>query len=142
MAVPERVFSETNVFLRFLTTDVPEQADAVECLVRRAGAGEIALVTGILEIAEIVWALESYYKLPRVDIQAMIRAIINTPGLEVGDRNIISQAISDYVDKNVDFGDAYNATWLLSQELKVVYTFDRRHFSRYESLEVRVPGGN
>ena len=72
----------------------------------------------------------------------MIRAIINTPGLEVGDRNIISQAISDYVDKNVDFGDAYNATWLLSQELKVVYTFDRRHFSRYESLEVRVPGGN
>ena len=142
MAVPERVFSETNVFLRFLTTDVPEQADAVECLVRRAGAGEIALVTGILEIAEIVWALESYYKLPRVDIQAMIRAIINTPGLEVGDRNIISQAIFDYVDKNVDFGDAYNATWLLSQELKVVYTFDRRHFSRYESLEVRVPGGN
>ena len=142
MAVPERVFADTNVFLRYLTNDVPEQADAVECLLRRAGAGEIALVTGILVIAEIVWTLESSYKLPRVDIQTKVRAIINTPGLEVGNRDIISQAISDYVDKNVDFADAYSATWLLSQDIEVVYTFDRRHFSRFESLSVRTPGGN
>ncbi|MCE2440636.1 MAG: PIN domain-containing protein [Candidatus Latescibacteria bacterium] len=142
MALPERVFVDTNVFLRYLTNDVAEQADAVESLLCRAGAGEIALVTGILVIAEIVWTLESYYKLTRVEIQAMVRAIINTPGLEVGDRKIISRAISAYVDKNVDFGDAYNATWLLSQDLKVVYTFDRRHFSRFEGAEVRVPDGN
>ncbi len=139
MAVPERVFADTHVFLRYLTNDVPEQADAVESRLRRAGAGEIALVTGILVIAEIVWTLESFYKLPRVDIQAKVRAIINTPGLEVGDRIFIAQAISDYVDKNVDFGDAYSAAWLLSQDIKVVYTFDRRHFSRFESLEVRAP---
>lgn len=141
MAAPERVFVDTNVFLRYLTNDVPTQADAVERLLRRAGAGEIVLVTGIMVIAEIVWTLESFYKLPRVDIQAKVRAIINTPGLEVHDRIVISQAISDYVDKNVDFGDAYNATWMLAQGIRAVQTFDRRHLSRFDGLEVRVPGG-
>ncbi|MDE2998729.1 MAG: type II toxin-antitoxin system VapC family toxin [Gemmatimonadota bacterium] len=142
MAAPERVSVDTNVFLRYLTNDVPEQADAVERLLRRAGAGEIVLVTGILVIAEIVWTLESFYRLSRVDIQAKVRAIINTPGLEVHDRIVVSQAISDYVDKNVDFGDAYNATWMLTQGIRTVQTFDRRHFSRFERLEVREPGGS
>lgn len=41
MAVPERVFLDTNVFLRYLTNDVPKRADAVERLLRRAGAGII-----------------------------------------------------------------------------------------------------
>ena len=139
MAAPERVFVDTNVFLRYLTNDVPKQADAVERLLRRAGAGEVVLVTGILVIAEIVWTLESFYKLSRVDIQEKVRAIINTPGLEVDERIAISQAVSDYVDRNVDFVDAYNASWMLAQGIRSVRTFDRRHFSRFESLEVREP---
>lgn len=141
MAASEHVFVDTNIFLRYLTNDVPKQADAVERLLRRAGAGEIVLVTGIMVIAEIVWTLESFYNLPRVEIQARVRAIINTPGLEVHDRIVISQAISDYVDKNVDFGDAYNAAWMQAQGISTVQTFDRRHFSRFERLEVRAPGG-
>ena len=141
MAAPERVFVDTNVFLRYLTNDVPKQADAVERLLRRAGAGEVVLVTGILVIAEIVWTLESFYKLSRVDIQEKVRAIINTPGLEVYERIVISQAVSDYVDRNVDFVDAYNASWMLAQGIRSVRTFDRRHFSRFESLEVREPNG-
>jgi predicted nucleic acid-binding protein len=32
------LFVDTNVFLRFLTDDVPEQAAAVEALFRRAAA--------------------------------------------------------------------------------------------------------
>ena len=141
MAAPERVFVDTNVFLRYLTNDVPKQADAVEHLLRRAGAGEVVLVTGILVIAEIVWTLESFYKLSRVDIQEKVRAIINTPGLEVYERIVISQAVSDYVDRNVDFVDAYNASWMLAQGIRSVRTFDRRHFCRFESLEVLEPNG-
>ena len=125
MAAPERVFVDTNVFLRYLTNDVPKQADAVERLLRRAGAGEVVLVTGILVIAEIVWTLESFYKLSRVDIQEKVRAIINTPGLEVYERIVISQAVSDYVDRNVDFVDAYNASWMLAQGIREQVRRDR-----------------
>ena len=38
---PERLFADTNLFLRYLTNDIPQQADAVETLLRRAAAGEV-----------------------------------------------------------------------------------------------------
>jgi uncharacterized protein len=55
----ERLFADTNVFLRYLTNDVPEQADAVEHLLVRVMQGEIILNPNSLVIAEIVWTLDS-----------------------------------------------------------------------------------
>lgn len=136
----ERVFADTNLFLRYLTNDVPVQADAVEALLRRAAAGEIALVVNSLVMAEIVWTLESFYSLPRPDVQARVLAILNTPGLEIADATLLLRAIHWYVEKNVDFADAYNAAWLLSQGIKTAYTFDRKHFARMEEINTLAPG--
>jgi predicted nucleic-acid-binding protein len=136
----ERLFADTNVFLRYLTNDVPEQADAVEHLLVRVMQGEIVLVTNSLVIAEIVWTLDSYYKLSRSDIREKIFAILNTPGLEVVDEDLIRQAIPWYVEKNVDFIDAYNAAWALTRGIRSACTFDQKHFSRFEGIEVCIPG--
>jgi predicted nucleic-acid-binding protein len=137
---PERVFADTNVFLRYLTNDVPAQADAVEDLLRRAAAGEVVLVTNALVVAEIVWTLESFYELPRNEIKDKVLAILNTAGLEVAQGGLVLQAISWYADKNVDFIDGYNAAWLTAEGLEKVFTFDRKHFSRIEGIAVSVPG--
>ncbi|MDA0745483.1 MAG: type II toxin-antitoxin system VapC family toxin [bacterium] len=136
---PERVFVDTNLFLRYLTNDVPEQAEAVDRLLRRAGRGKVVLVTGVLVIAEIVWTLESFYNLARPDIKAKVLAILGTPGLEVVDANLVLQAIADYAEHNVDFADAFNAAWALDQGMTTAYTFDRRHFARLDGIVVRVP---
>ncbi|MEJ2738200.1 MAG: PIN domain-containing protein [Anaerolineae bacterium] len=137
---PERVFADTNLFLRYLTNDVPAQADAVEQLLHRASGGEIVLVINSLVIAEIVWTLESYYSLTRDSIKDKILAILNTPGIETAEGDLLLQAIFWYADKNIDFIDACNAAWLLAQELDTIYTFDRKHFSRIEGIKVQVPG--
>ena len=42
---PERCFIDTNLFLRYLTNDVPDQADAVEDLLNKAADGEIRLIS-------------------------------------------------------------------------------------------------
>ncbi len=136
----ETVFADTNLFLRYLTDDVPEQADAVEALLRRAATGELRLVTTSLVIGEIVWTLESFYGLPRKTIREHVLAILNTPGLEVAEADILLQATLWYEEKNVDFIDAYNAAWLLAQGLRRVATFDRKHFARFKGLSVMVPG--
>ncbi len=135
----ERVFADTNLFLRYLTNDVPAQADAVEQLLHRASAGDVTLVTNSLVIAEIVWTLESYYALARDDIKDKILAIFNTPGLEVAEGDLLLQAIFWYAEKNIDFIDAFNAAWLLSQGLTAIYTFDRKHFSRVEGIAALSP---
>ena len=137
---PERVFADTNLFLRYLTNDVPAQADAVEQLLHQAAAGKVVLVTNSLVIAEIVWTLESFYQLTKGDIRQKVLAILNTPGLDVADTHFILQATAEYADQNVDFADAYNAAWLLGQGMTTAYTFDRKHFSRLAGVAVRVPG--
>lgn len=134
------VFIDTNLFLRYLTNDVPAQADAVEILLQQAATAETQLVTNSLVLAEIVWTLESFYHLSKSDVQEKILAILNTPGLEVADGDLALQAISWYVTYNVDFIDAYNAVWLLSQGLDTVYTFDHKHFVRLPGVTVRTPG--
>jgi predicted nucleic-acid-binding protein len=138
----ERVFIDTNLFLRYLTNDVPTQADAVEALLQQAADREMILVTNSLVLAEIVWVLSSYYQRSRVDIRDKVLAVLNTPGLEVVDRDLILQAVAWFAEKNIDFIDAYNAAWLLAQDMNVAYTFDHVHFSRIEGITVQVPGAD
>jgi predicted nucleic acid-binding protein len=136
----DRVFADTNLFLRYLTNDVPEQADAFEQILHRAVNGEITLVVNNLVLAEIVWSLESYYRLSPTDVQDKVLAILNTPGLEVLDGDIMVQAILWHIEKGVDFIDAYNAAWMLRQGIDTIVTFDRKHFARFEAVRVLVPG--
>lgn len=137
---PEQFFVDTNLFLRYLTNDIAHQADAVELLMKQAAGGEVTLVTNSLVIAEIVWTLESFYGLTKSDIQEKVLAILNTPGLQVADDNLILQAIDWYATQNIDYIDAYNGAWLLAEGLTTVYTFDRKHFIRLPGVEVKVPG--
>jgi predicted nucleic-acid-binding protein len=136
----ERIFADTNLFLRLLTNDVPEQVDAFVVLLKKAADGEFQFVINPLVIAEIVWTLESYYQQPKSRIQAQILAILNTPGLDVADSDLVLQAIYGYVEKNVDFIDAFNAAWMQQQGIISVCTFDEKHFKRFEGIDTLAPG--
>jgi predicted nucleic acid-binding protein len=136
----ETLFADTNLFLRYLTNDIPEQADAFEQILRQAAQGEFLLVTNSLVIAEIVWTLESYYHLSPGAVQDKVFAILNTPGLEVVDGDLVLQATLWHVEKSVDFIDAYNAAWMIERGIKKVATFDRKHFSRFVEIQVSLPG--
>ena len=138
MAV-EVVFADTNLFLRYLTNDVPAQAEAVETIFQHAARGEISLVSTGMIMAEIVWTLESFYKQPRKRISDMLLSILNTPGLEVADGDLVSQAAVWFADKNVDFIDAYNAAWMSRESVTTVCTFDQKHFERFGGMKVVLP---
>ncbi|MDZ7800099.1 MAG: PIN domain-containing protein [Trueperaceae bacterium] len=135
----ERSFVDTNLFLRYLTNDVPEQAEAVERLLMRAEAGELRLETNRLVIAEVVWTLESVYKKSKREVREAVLAILNTPGLVVEVSQQVLQAAVWYEEKNVDFADACIAAQLLDQGPAAVHTFNRRHFARFPHLDVLSP---
>ncbi len=136
----ERIFADTNLFLRLLTDDVPDQVDVFVDLLNKAARGEFQFVINPMVVAEIVWTLESYYQLPKSRIQSQILAILNTPGLDVMDSDLVLQAIHWYVEKNVDFIDAFNAAWMQQQGIASVCTFDQKHFKRFEGIRTLVPG--
>ncbi|MFV2045323.1 MAG: PIN domain-containing protein [Anaerolineales bacterium] len=132
-------FVDTNLFLRFLTDDVPEQVKAIDRLLTRAEQGALKLHTSVLTIAEVVWTLESYYSLQPDDVRGKIIGILNTPGLHVENAELIARAMGLYVDENIDFVDAYNGLWMRHQGITRAITFDTKHFRRIPGITSLTP---
>jgi uncharacterized protein len=129
------VFVDSNVFLRFFTNDVPEQAAAAEALFRQAATGAVRLITSPLVLAEIVWVLESYYHLARPDVEERVMAVALMEGLELPEIDLVTEALSLYLSADVDFIDAYNASWMRQRGITQVVTFDAKHYARLEGIE-------
>jgi len=135
----QEAFIDTNILLRYLQNDLPEQADAVEDLLRRAATGNASLATNVMVIAELVWTCESFYKLSKQEIRDKVLMILNTPGLQVENHDLLVQASLLYADQNIDFIDAYNGCWAKNQKIPLVFTFDQRHYKRIPGITVKLP---
>jgi predicted nucleic acid-binding protein len=125
---------DTNIFLRFLVNDIPQQADACEAVFRKAVAGEEALYTTDMVVAEIVWVLESYYELPRSDIRAKLEKILNTPNVTFDNKETIIHALVLYEEKGIDYIDAYNACIIRMKGIGEIYSYDK-HYDRLSWLK-------
>ena len=130
------LFVDTNVFLRFLTNDDPPKAKRAETLFRDALRGKIQLATSLLVIAEIIWTLESFYKLEKPEIATKVEKILNTPNLDCPETPLIFQALDLYVHANIDFVDAYNAFHMRERGLTQILTYDHKHFARVPWVQI------
>ncbi|MFY9270073.1 MAG: type II toxin-antitoxin system VapC family toxin [Candidatus Manganitrophaceae bacterium] len=135
----DKVFVDTNIFLRFLTNDDPTKAARVEAFFQKAVGGKVQLTTSLIVIAEIVWTLESYYGLEKSDIESKVTKILNTPNLEVEREDLLISALDLYASRNIDFIDAYNAFYMKDNDIDRILTYDKKHFSRVDWLERAEP---
>jgi len=131
-------FLDTNIFIRFLTDDVPEKVDACEEIFKKAVEKQETLFTTDLVIAEIVWVLESFYELPKNEIQDKVEKILNTPNLICPHKDLILSALILYSEKNIDYIDAYNALILKENGIEELYSYDK-HYDRIDWLTRREP---
>ncbi len=132
-------FVDTNLFVRYLTDDDTEKADRVEALLASAAAGNVRLITADLVLVELVWVLESSYDMKPGEIAPMIRAILATPGLEVINGPLLARALDHYEGRNVDIVDGYIAALMEKLNIAEVYSYDRKHLSRLDSLKRKEP---
>jgi predicted nucleic-acid-binding protein len=98
-------FIDTNVLVRHLTGDPPDLADRATQFLGAAGVGELRLVD--LVLAEVVYVLQSFYKVPRAQVAEYARAIVAFPAIRMGDPAMVLRAIEVYEKDRLDFADAY-----------------------------------
>ena len=101
-------FVDTNLFIRYLTNDDIEKANRVEELLDKAALGKVRLITCEVVLAEVVWVLESYYNLNKVQIAEHLGAILATPGLNVLNGKVVEKAVAYYLNENIDFVFSYS----------------------------------
>jgi len=129
-----RRFVDTNVFLRFLTKDDPATFERCRDLFRKGIEGEVILVTSGMVIAELIWTLLSYYKVPKAEVVEKMAVIIGTKSIDIPDRDIIVESLILFGRKNVDYIDAYNTMFMKRHRLEEIYSYDR-DFEEIESVK-------
>lgn len=121
----ESSFIDTNVFLRFFTADIPEQSLRAKALIERLEEGTLEAYVSDLVFAELVWVMKSYYGLSPADIFNKLSFLLNLRGLKVANRSLLLEALTEYVTKNVDFIDSYNASFMRHRSIDVIFSYDR-----------------
>jgi predicted nucleic acid-binding protein len=130
-----RAFVDTNVLVRHLTGDPPDQAAAATSFL--ASAEELHLTD--LVLADVVYVLESYYKVPRKRIAELARAIIGFPATVVADDVLLLRALEVYEVDRLDFAEAYLVACAESSPIRSIASFDRSA-DRIASIDRLEPG--
>jgi len=139
LSVAAEVLLDTNVLLRHLLQDHPEQSPASTALLERIESGVLAGWITPMAVAEMVWVLSgSTYGLTRDDIRDGLSALVEIPGLRVVDNRALLRALELYASLSIDFIDAYHGA-LAEATGGVVYSFDR-HFDRIPGVTRLTPG--
>lgn len=116
-----RAFLDTNVVIRHLTGDPPEQARRATAFLAEAEE----LVLADLVLAEIVYVLESFYELPRLKVAPLARAVLGFGPVVVGDPDLLHRAVEIYEVDRIDFAEAYLVACAERDGAAVVASFDR-----------------
>lgn len=118
-------FVDTNIFLRFLTRDDEKQYQACRKLLEKASTGKIKLITSAVVILEVLWTLNSYYNEPKEQIVEKIMSLLDSPNLEVENKEIFHEAIIIWQQENVSFNDSIHYVWMQKRKIKKIYSFDK-----------------
>lgn len=139
MGDTNKVVVDTNLLVRYLRLDDPEKAKAVELLFDKASKGEIYILLPAIVIAELVWVLESFYKMKAAEIYELIEAILNTPGFEVQEREILLSTIKTYNERGIDLVDAWIIEFAKEKGISTIYSFDKKHFRNIDGISLKQP---
>jgi predicted nucleic acid-binding protein len=114
-------FVDTNILVRHLTGDPPEQARRARSFLAKA---EELLLTDLVA-AEVVYVLESFYAVPRARVAELVRAILAFESTVVVDLSLLLRALELYEVNGLDFADAYLVASAETSGVNTVASFDR-----------------
>ncbi len=123
-------FVDTNVFLRFLTTDEQGQHQKAVNLFESSRRGECRLVTGPPVLFELAWTLRAAYKVPQARILEILSAIFALPGMVLTDAQLVADALTLASTTGSEFADSYIAAGSRAAGCSGVATFNRKDFTK------------
>jgi predicted nucleic acid-binding protein len=128
-------FVDTNVLIRHLTGDPPDLAARATALL----ASSTELLLADLIVAETVYVLESYYKVPRQQVTEAIRSLLAFEPVITVDPALLLRAVEVYEIDRLDFAEAYLVACAESTGVEEIASFDES-IDRVGTVRRRIPG--
>lgn len=96
---------DTNVLVRYLVEDDPEQSPRATALVERALEQGQRLFVPQIVLCELVWVLDSVYRYPLERITTVLRDLLRARQLVIEDLDSARKALDRYSARGGDFAD-------------------------------------
>lgn len=100
-------------------------------------SGEELLLADLI-VAECVYLLESFYKVPRARVAGLMRAAVTLPSIRVTDQPSLLRALEVYELERLDFAEAYLVAHGEATGVGAIASFDRS-IDRVTSIWRREP---
>jgi predicted nucleic-acid-binding protein len=117
---------DTNILVRQLIQDDPEQSQLVRHLVEDVCTVENPGHVELVVLCEVVWVLSAAYGFGRADIAAALRQILLTETFDVQEHALAWLALREYQSSGADFADCVIAIANRDRGCKTTYTFDKQ----------------
>jgi predicted nucleic-acid-binding protein len=118
---------DTNVLVRLLTADDPDQTARAEALVAR---GPVWVSTVVL--VEAVWVLSAVYGWRKAHLLAMLRTLTDSRDFTVQEPSVVAAAIASYRECTADFADCL--------ALELARAADQLPFATFDTQAAKLPG--
>lgn len=116
---------DTNVLLRAVLDDDPEQSPAARSLIEAAKAAGEAIRVDRLVLAEAAWTLARRYRYTREQLVEVVEALLAVPELRLEDGRAVADALAVFGGDGLDFADALISVCNRRAGCTTTYTFDR-----------------
>lgn len=128
-------FLDTNVIIRYVTKDNPDQSARSFAFLQQVEDGERTVVTCEGVFVEVVQVLESkrLYNLARPEIRSVLSDLITLPGLQIPHKSTYARALDLYASTSLDFVDALNVAHMERAKVGTIVSFDQG-FDRVDGI--------
>lgn len=117
---------DTNVLVRYLTQDDPDQARrASAAVLERTSGGERCFI-GPIVLCELTWVLRDAYGRAKADLVKTLDLLLATRQFEIGDKDLVREALDAYRIGRADFADYLIGVGNQHAGCAETVTFDRR----------------
>ena len=120
-------FIDTNILIRVVTNDIPDQAGRSHQLMREiaTGARTVRLTDSV--IVEAVVVLTREYKVPREHVRDALLPLIALPHMVLPDKEVHPEAFERWVrEPSLSFADSYHLSLAKHLGLTEIISFDRK----------------
>ena len=134
----KKVIIDTNILISFLTDRNLSQQDIAAKLFNDAVALKKEILCQQEVLSELVYVLNSVYKVSKEDIHDLLAEFTKLPGVEITSSLNFDVVLQLWPEHISDYGDAVIAALCRKTKKSSIATFDQKFIKELEHIGLRV----
>jgi predicted nucleic acid-binding protein len=118
------VAADTNVLVRFLVRQPPDQYTRARALMEKVSGGQVEVRISAVVVGEVAAILHHVYGQPQAEVAGALLALVTARGVQLDEQAIVAALERARDLRDIDFVDAYVAEKAAGDGLAVA-SFDK-----------------